>query len=1083
MKFGKTLLSNQISEWSRNYISYKSLKKEIKAASSQLPPPEESITAVFFQLDRELEKVNTFYVYKQNLVDRRVWILNEKYEKQKDEIDELSRALKETRTQMNKLLWFAEMNSKGFKKILKKLDKKLGLEMQNIYWETKVAVLPFATSEHLKKSIEQLNDWINSLSFTEQDSNNNNSTLKLARYKSKNEDISLAIQNDNTQELETLLKEGTRTDETILELAVEHESIQCLDYLVSNLGLNLLNHKDLNERNLLHRVCIQPPSSSLKVIERLLTLEPDLSIQTDFAGRRPLHYAAESNHPTLVNLLLSHSIEHNHYSLDHGFADRAWQDREGFTPLFYGILHGSTEAVRELLDVGKITNIDELIASGQTSPPAESSEVHQELLPDFARSMHHPSSVALACKLGNLELLKLLISKNASPDLADEDGETPLLFAIHSHFIEGVKVLIEQGHVDVNLAEKINGWTPLMVSSIEGLKGIVQILLDANADKDVVDFNGWTASDHATFRGYLDIGKLTKPKNPGLHLKPAANASLADDKKNNALKTGKGSKAVSRASRIYGHKYLTDSTMIIITLGSNDVRNPLCRKFFELAKSFHGEDQHRRLSLSVSATNASGEFPIIDLPTDDTQSFFPEPIVLFAAKPEDVILRFDLIDTFGSSRNSSVLARGTSVLAGDFIFTKSKGFRGPTEKASLRGQQTVPLVQAKDLSCVGTLSFEFFVITPFQHKNLRVGDRYTYYKAVDTQVIGHRGSGMNRKGSKLQVGENTVLAFVTAASLGAEYVEFVVNITKDLVPVINHDLNLTETVYDIPLNSITLEQFLNLRKSGQIKEYHTGISEGLHGTIIAAQDISSAYSRPLDTNQSSPSGIRVNRSHSFSTGSSTGTSSPKRQTVFDQTRTSKSGKMKGNGPETIQGPFTTLAETLRSVPKSAGFNIEVKYPMIDEAEQDELNQFQELNIYVDTILECVYDNVEEDRHIIFSSFHPEICLALNLKQPNYPVFFLTDAGTLPMADVRCNSIKEAVRFAKQADLLGIVAASEPILEAPKLVQVIKEMGLLLFTYGVLNNEVENAVAQKYYGVDAVIVDSVLPIRKGLRGDN
>lgn len=76
--------------------------------------------AVFFQLDRELEKVNTFYVYKQNLVDRRLWILNEKYEKQKDETDELSRALKETRTQMNKLLWFAEMNSKGFKKILKK---------------------------------------------------------------------------------------------------------------------------------------------------------------------------------------------------------------------------------------------------------------------------------------------------------------------------------------------------------------------------------------------------------------------------------------------------------------------------------------------------------------------------------------------------------------------------------------------------------------------------------------------------------------------------------------------------------------------------------------------------------------------------------------------------------------------------------------------------------------------------------------------------------------------------------------------------------------------------------------------------
>lgn len=165
---------------------------------------------------------------------------------------------------------------------------------------------------------------------------------------------------------------------------------------------------------------------------------------------------------------------------------------------------------------------------------------------------------------------------------------------------------------------------------------------------------------------------------------------------------------------------------------------------------------------------------------------------------------------------------------------------------------------------------------------------------------------------------------------------------------------------------------------------------------------------------------------------------------------------------------------IQKIPKSAGCNIEVKYPMVDEAEGDELHQFQELNIFVDTILQCVYDNAEEDRKIIFSSFHPEICLALNLKQPNYPVFFLTDAGTLPMADVRCNSIQGAVRFAKQADLLGIVSASEPILEAPRMTKVIKENGLLLFTYGVLNNVVENAIAQKNYGVDAVIVVS----RKG-----
>ncbi|OAC98587.1 hypothetical protein MUCCIDRAFT_167661 [Mucor lusitanicus CBS 277.49] len=1132
MKFGKTLLSNQIPEWSRNYLSYKAVKGEIKAASAQLPPSEEEITAIFFRLDRELEKVNTFYVYKQALIHRRLWILQEKHEKFHDESDEVVSALKETRNQMNKLMWFAEMNSKGFRKILKKLDKKLGVDFQTVYWETK------ATPIQLRKELDQVTEWIHTLaSSTDGDKppsqpQDNNSTLKLARYQSKNEDIANAIKKDDQADLASLLeKEGeSRTNDTILELAVENESVHCLKYLVSTLGLSLTHNRDINERNLLHRRCIRPPTS-MRIIEVLLELEPSLTLQKDFAGRRPLHYAAESNDAHLIQVLLQHAIDHHDYALHDGFADPVWQDREGFTPLFFGIIHGSTVAVKELIEVGQIDNIDELFAASSsttthtfTSPSISHASLSSEELianengplPDFARSLHHPSSVALACKLGNLALLELLISKHASVDLADEDGETPLLFAIRSHFLEGVKVLIYQGHVDVNLAEKVNGWTPLMIAAMEGFKDIVEALLEAKADKDVVDQNGWSASEHAVFRGYLEIGRLTLPKDTKLHLDPAVRAKFtgtSDDESgqstptttspspNTTTKTKPASKAVSKASRLYGHKYLTDVSMIIITLGSNDVRNPLCHKFIDLVETFQGEDQQRRLSLSVSATNASGEFPIIDLPSDFTHAFYPEPIVLFTPKPEEVTLRFDLIETFGSSRNSNVLARGTSVLAGDFIFTKSKGFKGPTEKASLRGQQTVPLVQAKDLDCVGTLGFEYFVITPFENKNMRIGDRYTYYKSVDTQVIGHRGSGMNRKGSKLQVGENTVLSFVTAASLGAEYVEFDVQLTKDLVPVIYHDWTVTETGYDIPLNAITSEQFLNLRRSGQIKEYHTGVSEGAHGVLIptaAATGNSGPQATPVvaaptpiapspliayhengGSGRNTPNGVRANRSHSFSA------SSPNRLDLsdpFEQTRTSKSGKMKGNGPETIQGPFTTLAEVLKSVPKSAGFNIEVKYPMIDEAEQDELTQFQELNIYVDTILECVYNNVQQDRHVIFSSFHPEICLALNLKQPNYPVFFLTDAGTLPMADIRCNSLQEAVRFAKQADLLGIVAASEPILEAPRMVQVIKEMGLLLFTYGILNNEVENAIAQKHYGVDAVIVDSVLPVRKGLRGD-
>lgn len=50
MKFGKTLLQNQIPEWSKNYVSYKALKKSINEASSHNPPTEEAITGMDYLL-------------------------------------------------------------------------------------------------------------------------------------------------------------------------------------------------------------------------------------------------------------------------------------------------------------------------------------------------------------------------------------------------------------------------------------------------------------------------------------------------------------------------------------------------------------------------------------------------------------------------------------------------------------------------------------------------------------------------------------------------------------------------------------------------------------------------------------------------------------------------------------------------------------------------------------------------------------------------------------------------------------------------------------------------------------------------
>ena len=114
----------------------------------------------------------------------------------------------------------------------------------------------------------------------------------------------------------------------------------------------------------------------------------------------------------------------------------------------------------------------------------------------------------------------------------------------------------------------------------------------------------------------------------------------------------------------------------------------------------------------------------------------------------------------------------------------------------------------------------------------------------------------------------------------------------------------------------------------------------------------------------------------------------------------------------------------------------------------------ELNSFVDTVLTKVYD-LGKTRNIIFSSFHPDICLLLSFKQPSIPIFFLTDAGTTPVGDIRASSLQEAIRFASRWNLLGVVSAAEPLVISPRLVKVVKESGLVCVSYGTLNNDPDN----------------------------
>lgn len=117
--------------------------------------------------------------------------------------------------------------------------------------------------------------------------------------------------------------------------------------------------------------------------------------------------------------------------------------------------------------------------------------------------------------------------------------------------------------------------------------------------------------------------------------------------------------------------------------------------------------------------------------------------------------------------------------------------------------------------------------------------------------------------------------------------------------------------------------------------------------------------------------------------------------------------------------------------------MEIKYPMLDEAQHEDMGDIAfDINFYVDSILEVVDDENTSGREILFSSFHPDVCVCLSLKQPTMPIF-LTEAGTTCLAEVRASSLHHAIHFAKKWNLLGVVSAAATIVKTPQLALVVK----------------------------------------------
>ncbi|KAF9949571.1 phosphate system positive regulatory protein pho81 [Mortierella alpina] len=1190
MKFGKQIQFQQIPEWQSHYMSYKGLKKIINSLTQEKahvsvtiaasPPPgleapvqpeDENSTlrqsqkaAFFFKLERELEKVNSFYLQKESelkvrlrsLMDKeRVILSRQGRPGTGSSINSLKEAFRQFEHDLNKLQKFVETNGTGFRKILKKWDKRSKSTTKELYLARQVDLQPCFNQDAMVELADSAAHHLLGLDDIQQGRPLSTPSSPTAAKPMQSTPLlstpSSSVQ-QQMEEVEADLFSALTTGQSSIvreiidrrllapsppatnmperespasqghanyKLAPDHarEVVSrvflrcCSELSVTDNDIEqmvktgLVNFKfvdDISDRTCLHEAAMVGRLSLL-----MLGVEHGVSPEcTDVYGRQPLHYVSMYGYADCAKYLLSLG------------ASIRTTDHDGFRPLIYSVMNGRTECVEIFL-----ANNVEIEASREGDPIPLSLACHyghediaMMLIERGGANVRASNADGLealhiTCREGHTRLAKTLTTKGARLDQEDKYMcWTPLFYAASEGHVDCVKILLEAG-CNVNVLDE-HGMTPIYYAASEGRADCVELLVEAGGKVEGKILGSPVDTDmegppSALSPGNMLISVATAPSQPDHdHVVLDSLGSPASiDELDMDLIPSLSLPPPIIPFRIYGHNYLDKKHQVNLTLGHvSDDPNGLHRAPVHL----YGTAQISSLKLVISSRPDNGMIPHnVILPLADNKKVYGFQVDAL----DQFTVEFDIFPTFGSKAIGRAVALPSAF----------------SSQALSVGKCVLPLFDAH-LKVVGELAFEHSVIRPFQGVRLEVGGRLeTYWKstnsidstisAATTPLVGTPSlmpvSTSTSKGTLPHPAPQTTLSgsmipsYITASSLAGEYIQLSIQMTRDFVPVVFEGWRLPVQGFDLAVSDVMFSQFKrfgdSIHRSGPAEDLETGSGRMASGWKSAEC----------------------------------------RRKIYDR--------------------WMSLDQVLKILPKHIGVNLELKYPTMSEKKYYRLSNTIEFNKFVDTILQTVYDSASATHHrrFMFSSFNPVICSALNWKQPNYAVFFCTycgynqgrnprfysadgptttnlkrkepidsidpeiyppfkhgsstsmlsnlaeqrgppsyassvtvtssptsvksspslphpsllqsisldDAGGFYEADRRCTSIKEAIKFARSNNLLGVICEATPLIQVPSLIANIKESGLVLTSFGASNRDPALVQIQKNHGVDALMV--------------
>lgn len=907
MRFGHDFHRRIVPEWRQYYVDYNLLKHLEKATG----------LAAYAELKNSLKLLASFFTLRFRALDIAdaelcdLFALNPGSAAIADaadvcplELTLLLEAFVEFHQELRKLQWFARVNFEAVEKILRKLWRRweasspFYCEIQTQWQEFKIIWIEQLHSR-LDRCVKLIADIDGGLAPPRQDTGK---SLYLTRAfhgrpwpQTVTDPIIQALRGGNSdliteavanipdisaQEVQALVGDLLRYSvllapghsNALLALLISPEQLFIEHHVVkwSILALGRRHMCDLLRDTMTHRnhhassTGVFPLSDILKACTRQLA---EVVQEKDTLGRLPLHYSAVYGLPEVCELLLLAMAANPASKAEVGVSAKvskhaarintaSLEDTEGLTPLHLAISTNHMETILRLKD---------------TIPDA-----HGDREMDTSDGSI-TTLVCIALLNGNDYVFRELMRRYA----LKIDFQQALQLAVQGGRIEYTSVLLEcmsgQG-IQADIGDR-RWWTPLFQACALGHQEVVKLLLKAGFSQTRTDKLGWTAKEYATLQGHIAVaGLFEASESCNMTNGPDGPVSTVKVKTNHQdLHCGEGER------------------IIIATLGTERVDRVVTEVDLSYCSSVYTPGHYEGLSytLEVSSPGSASRPRTVQLPVLEDQ--INDPFVFPIPASVEPQLVFKVTSLRGGADGDDVLvSSGTALL-------EANGTQFGAGRQSLIREQTIPIFDLKTMVVAGTVTFTFLVVNPYPHLQ---APRNVYLARRDIEpplLVGHRGLGMNLKTHEyLQIGENTVESFLSAAKLGASFVEFDVQVTKDREAVIFHDFSLSEAGTDVPIHDLTLDQF---RYASNIQSPH-GNPLSILGPVHSPDEPSRRRSRSVG--------------RQFEAGAIQ---------VRDRMKHTVDFKLKGFKANTrgdfIQDTFATLKELLCQVPENVGFDMEI----------------------------------------------------------------------------------------------------------------------------------------------------------------